>query len=148
MSQRQLAESQRLQRRRLWLQVLLPFLFVLLLMLAGVAAVLLLPSPAQVALVANAMLTLLALCPSVLVVFALLIGALALVLQMRRWHAGARSPLRRLEAATANAHQRVDGWLSGVDSRVLDWAVRLAPLRSLLTIFDAPAPQDDDEAAS
>ena len=146
MSQRHSAEGRQL-RRRLWLQILLPFAFVLLLMLAGAAAALLLPSPVQVALLADAMLTLLALCPMALVVFALLICALALVAQMRRWQAGARSPLRRLEAATATAHQRVDGWLSGVDSRVLEWAVRLAPLRSLLTMFDAP-PQESDEADS
>ena len=134
-------------RRRLWLQILLPFAFVLLLMLAGAAAALLLPSPTQVALAADAMLTLLALCPLTLVVFALLIVSLALVLQMRRWGKAARSPLRRLEAATARAHQRVDGWLCAVDSRVLEWAVRLAPLRSLLTMFDAP-PQESDEADS
>ena len=146
MSQRQNGASPRWQRN-LWLQILLPFSLVLLLMLAGVAAALLLPSPVQVALLADAMLTLLALCPMTLVVFALLICALALVAQMRRWQAGARSPLRRLEAATATAHQRVDGWLSGVDSRVLEWAVRLAPLRSLLTMFDAPT-QESDEADS
>ena len=146
MSHRYSAEGRQL-RRRLWLQILLPFAFVLLLMLAGVAAALLLPSPTQVALVADTMLTLLALCPLTLVVFALLIVSLALVLQMRRWGKAARSPLRRLEAATARAHQRVDDWLCAVDSRVLEWAVRLAPLRSLLTMFDAP-PQESDEADS
>lgn len=140
------SESERLQRSRLWLSVRVPFLFVLLMMLAGLAAVLMLPAPGQVALVTDAMLTLLVLCPSIALVFALLICAWALVLQMRRWGARARSPLRRLEALTASAHERVDGWLSGVDGHVLDWAVRLAPVRSLLTMFDAPPQESEDEA--
>ena len=148
MNPRQQQESERLQRRRLWLGVRVPFLFVLLVMLAGVAAVLLLPAPEQVALVTDTMLVLLVLCPSVVLAFALLICALALVVQMRRWGARARSPLRRLEALTASAHQRVDGWLSGVDGHVLDWAVRFEPVRSLLTMFDEPPQTSEDEAES
>ncbi|MCY4464232.1 MAG: hypothetical protein OXE46_01705 [Chloroflexi bacterium] len=147
MSQRQHQESERLQRSRLWLSVRAPFLFVLFMMLAGLAAVLFLPAPEQVALVTDAMLILLVLCPSALLVFALLICASALVLQMRRWGGRARSPLRRLEALTASAHQRVDGWLCGVDGHVLDWALRFAPVRSLLTMFDAPQ-KSEDEAES
>lgn len=148
MSARQPQESERLQRRRLWLGVRVPFLFVLLMMLAAVAAVLLLPAPEQVALVTDAMLALLVLCPSVLLLFALLLCAMALVVQMRRWGSRARSPLRRLETLTAAVHQRIDGWLSGVDGHVLGWAVRLEPVRSLLTIFDEPPPTREDEAES
>ena len=148
MSPRQQQESERLQRSRLWLGVLVPFLFVLLMMLGAVAAVLLLPAPEQVALVTDAMLVLLVLCPSVVLAFVLLMCAMALIVQMRRWGARARSPLRRLEALTASAHQRVDGWLSGVDGQVLEWAVRFEPVRSLLTMFDAPPEASEDEAES
>lgn len=148
MSPQRQQESERLQRRRLWLSIRAPFLLALLMVLAGVAAVLMLPAPEQVALVTDAMLILLVLCPAVVLMFALLICALALVLQMRRWGARARSPLRRLEAWTASAHQRVDGWLSRVDGQVLDWAVRLEPLRSLLTLFDAPPQESENEAES
>ncbi len=138
--------SERLQSRLVWLGIRVPFLLTLLMMLAGVAAVLMLPAPEQVALVADAMLILLVLCPAVVLLFALLIGALALIVLLRRWGTRARSPLRRLEALTASAHQRVDGWLSGVDGHVLDWVVRLEPLRSLLTLFDAPAQNSENEA--
>lgn len=141
-------ESERLQRNLVWLSIRAPFLLVLLMMLAGVAVVLMLPMPEQVALVTDAMLILLVLCPAVMLMFALLICVLALVVQMRRWGGRARSPLRRLEALTASAHQRVDGWLSGVDGHVLDWAVRLEPLRSLLTLFDAPPHDSENEAES
>lgn len=140
--------SERLQNRLMWLSIRVPFLLVLLVMFAGVAAALMLPAPEQVALVADAMLIILVLCPAVVLLFALLIVALALVVLMRRWATRARSPLRRLEALTASAHQRVDGWLSGVDGHVLDWAVRLEPLRSLLTLFDAPPQESENEADS
>ncbi|MCY4145207.1 MAG: hypothetical protein OXE95_09130 [Chloroflexi bacterium] len=139
-------ESERWRRRHLWLSVFAPFLLTLLMALAGVAAVLLLPAPEQVALVADVMLTLLALCPAIALMFALALCAWALVIQMRRWAARAPSPLRRLEALTAAAHQRADGWLGRVDGQVLEWAVRLEPLRSLLTLFDAPPQASEDEA--
>ncbi len=140
--------SERLQNRLMWLSIRVPFLLALLVMFAGVAAALMLPAPEQVALVADAMLIILVLCPAVVLLFALLIVALALGVLMRRWATRARSPLRRLEALTASAHQRVDGWLSGVDGHVLDWAVRLEPLRSLLTLFDAPPQESENEADS
>ncbi len=146
MSPQQQEERRRGQRGRLWLSVRVPFLFVLLTMLSAVVAVLLLPAPEQVALVTDAMLMVLILCPSIALMFALLICAWALVVQMRRWVARARSPLRRLEALTVSAHNRVDGWLSGVDGHVLEWAVRLEPVRSLLTMFDAPPKASEDEA--
>ena len=148
MSQPETAQARRAYERQMWLRALLPFALALLLVAAGMAAVLMLPSAAQVALVADVMLMALGLCPAALIVLALLIITLALTLRMRRWQAQARSPLRRLEAATANAHQRVDGWLSGVDSRVLDWAARLAPISAMLTMFDAPEEDDEDEAES
>ena len=151
MSQRH-SESERLYRRRLWLGVWIPFLLVVALIAAGAAIVLLLPTPMQVALVADAMLIALALCPSVVLVFALLLVAIGLAMQLQRWSISARSPLRRLEGMTAAAQQRADRWLGSIDAHVLDWAVRLAPLRSLLTMFDAPPPQapqqSDDEADS
>ncbi|MCY3574863.1 MAG: hypothetical protein OXG92_03310 [Chloroflexi bacterium] len=144
MSQGQQQENERSQRRRQFIGLWLPFLFVLLLMLASVAAVLILPAPEQVALVTDVMLTLLVLCPATALLFALLIGAWALVFQLHRWRGRARSPLRRLEALTAAASTRVDGWLGSVDSYVLAWAVRLAPVRSLLTLFDAPQENEDE----
>ena len=148
MSQRR-SESERIYRRRMWLGVWIPFLLVMALIVAGAAIVLLLPSPAQVALVADAMLIALALCPAAVVLFALLLLAIGLALQMQRWSGSARSPLRRLESLTAAAQIRADRWLGSIDANALEWAVRLAPLRSLLTMFDAPppqAPEMEDEA--
>ena len=133
----QLDALQRRQRRR---GILLPFMTVLLLMLGFVGVVFSLQSPQQVAVVSDAMLTLLVLCPLAVCLFPLVIGSLLLVMMMGRWQQRAASPLRRLESWTAAAAVRAEGWLGRIDARVLSWAVGFAPLRHMLGFFDA-APQ-------
>lgn len=138
-------ELGRAERRGVWRGVLLPFSLVLLMLVAIVGAVLALRSPAQVALLSDSMLTVLVLCPLVICMFPLVLLCLVLVALARRWHPRSRSPLRRLEAWTAMMEHNVEGWLGKVDERVLNWAVRLAPLRELLTTFDPPAVESKDE---
>lgn len=133
------------ERRGVLVGVVLPFSLVLVAVVGVIAAVLSLRSPAQVAVLSDSMLTVLVLCPLVICLFPLVILGLALVSSVSRWHAKTRSPLRRLEAWTAALEQNVEGWLGNVDERVLDWAVRLAPFRELLTTFDAPAAEPKDE---
>lgn len=133
------------ERRSVWLSVLLPFLLALVIVIAIVGTILSLRSPVQVAVLANSMLTLLVLLPLVLCMFPLVILSLALVALLNRWRPKSRSPLRRLEAWTAMMEHNVEGWLENVDERVLNWAVRLAPLRELLTTFDPPAVESSEE---
>ncbi len=135
----------RAERRSLWLGVLLPFFAVLAVVAAIIGLTLSLRSPLQVALLTDAMLTALTLVPLVICLFPLVIASLGLVALFSRWHQKSRSPLRRLEAWTALMEHNVEGWLSRVDSRVLEWAVRLAPLRELLTSFDPPNVEAGDE---
>lgn len=135
----------RAERRRIWLSVLLPFMVVLVVALAIVGTVLSLRSPVQVSLIADSMLTVLVLCPLVLCMFPLVILSLVLVTLLNRWHPKSRSPLRRLEAWTALMEQNVEEWLGNVDERVLNWAVRLAPIRQLLATFDPPAAESSEE---
>lgn len=137
---------QRDQRRRMWLNVLLPFIFVLAVCIAILGVSLSLRSPAQVALVADSLLTALVLIPMVLCLFPVVILCLALVAMASRWHARSRSPLGRLEMWTAALAHNVDGWLGQVDGRVLNWAVRLAPVRQLLAIFEEPAEERLEES--
>ena len=137
----------RAERRGLWLSVLLPFTFVLVIVIAIVGAILSLRSPVQVALLSDSLLTLLVLCPLVLCMFPLVVLSLALVALLNRWQPKSRSPLRRLEAWTAVMEQNVEGWLENVDEHVLNWAVRLAPLRELLTTFDPPAVESSEEGS-
>ena len=121
----------RAERRRIWLSVLLPFMIVLVIALAIVGTVLFLRSPVQVSLMSDSMLTVLVLFPLVICMFPLVILSLVLVILLNRWHPKSRSPLRRLEAWTALMEQNVDDWLVNVDERVLNWAVRLAPLATV-----------------
>ena len=138
-------ELRRAERRGLWLSVLLPFILVLVIMVAIIGTVLSLRSPVQVAVLSDSMLTVFVLCPLVVCMFPLVILSLVLVALLNRWHPKSRSPLRRLEAWTAMMEQNVEGWLENVDERVLNWAVRLAPFRELLTTFDPPAVESNDE---
>ncbi len=138
-------ELGRAERRGVWTSVLLPFMLMLVIVVAIAGTVLSLRSSAQVAVLSDSMLTVLALCPLVICMFPLVILSLVLVSLLNRWHPRSRSPLRRLEAWTAMMEQNVEGWLGNVDERVLNWAVRLAPLRELLTTFDPPAIESREE---
>ncbi len=137
----------RAERRGLWLSVRLPFMFVLVIVIAIVGAILSLRSPVQVAVLSDSLLTVLVLLPLVMCMFPLVILCLVLVVLLNRWQPKSRSPLRRLEAWTALLEQNVEGWLYNVDERVLNWAVRLAPLRELLTTFDPPAVESSEEGS-
>lgn len=135
----------RAERRKIWLSVLLPFMIVLVVALAVIGTVLTLRSPVQVSLLSDSMLTVLVLCPLVICTFPLVILSLVLVTLLNRWHPKSRSPLRRLEAWTALMEQNVEEWLGNVDERILNWAVRLAPFRQLLTTFDPPTAESSEE---
>ncbi|MCY3781116.1 MAG: hypothetical protein OXG78_12455 [Chloroflexi bacterium] len=131
-------ELERAQRRRIWLSVVLPFALVLIAVAVSIAIALSLRSPAQVSILSNSLMTLLVLCPSVIVMFPLVVLSIALVALLSRWPGRTRSPLRRMEAWTATLEENVEGWLGQFDGKVLDWLVRLAPVRQLLGAFDAP----------
>jgi len=137
----------RAEQRGVWLSVLLPFALVLVTVIAVVGTILSLRSPVQVAVLADSMLTVLVLFPLVLCTFPFVILSLVLVALLNRWRPKSRSPLRRLEAWTALMEHNIEGWLDNVDERVLNWAVRLAPLRELLTTFDPPAVESSDEGS-
>lgn len=134
---------ERAQRRRLWLSVVLPFGLALIVVAVFIGIALSLRSPAQVAIVSNSLLTLLVLCPSVALMFPIVILCIALVTLMSRWPDRTRSPLRRIEGWTAMLEANSETWLGRIDEQVLNWAVRLAPMRQLLRAFDPP----DDERA-
>lgn len=141
----QYRELERAQRRRLWLSVLLPFAFVLAIAVTFVGIALSLKSPAQVAILSNSMLTALLLCPLVIIMFPLTLLSFALVALASRWLSKSRSPLRRLEAWTALMEENVESWLGQVDGRVLNWTVRLAPVREILMVFEPPDTKLPDE---
>ena len=138
-------ELERVQRRRLWLSVLLPVAGVLAIAVLFVGIALSLKSPQQVAILSNSMLTVLLLCPLTIIMFPLTLLSFALVALASRWWSKSRSPLRRLEAWTALLEDNVEGWLGQIDERLLNWAVRFAPIREMLMAFEAPEANTPDE---
>ncbi len=145
MREQQYRDLERAQGRRLWLSVLLPFAFVLAVAVAFVGVALSLKSPAQVAIMSNSLLTVLLLCPAVVIMFPLTLLSFALVALASRWWSKSRSPLRRLEAWTALMEKNVESWLGQVDKRVLDWTVRLAPVREMMMAFEPPEATEEEE---
>lgn len=136
---------QRAERRRVWLTVLLPFLIALAIAVVIIGTALSLRSPVQVSVLSDSMLTVLVLCPLVICMFPLVILSFVSVRLLNRLHPRSRSPLRRLEAWTALVEQNVDERLGNVDERVVNWAVRFAPIRQILTTFDPPTVESSDE---
>ena len=130
------ADLDRLRQRRIRRGVVLPFTVALVVVMGFGAAAFALPSPVQVAALSDAALTLLLLCPMVVCLFPLVVGAMTLVVMMARWNRKAASPLRRLESWAEALERNADGWLGGIDRRVLEWAVAFAPIRQLLRTFD------------
>jgi len=130
------AELDRLRRSRYRKSVILPFGFVLLLVLAYIGSAVALPAPTQVAVLSNAAFSLLVLCPAAFCLFPFAIAILALVALTHRWQRGTMSPLRRLERWAAALESNADRWLGSIDQRILNWAVAFAPIRQLLRSFD------------
>ncbi|GEM_PF-952717 len=124
--------------------VLFPFIILLLLMVVILATMLSLRTPIQVAIVSDFLLTLFVLCPLVICLFPLVVLMLFLIGLMNRLHSGTKSPLRRIEQWTYKMEKRVESWTGLADSQVLNWAVRFAPIQSILTIFDQPKSQDKE----
>ena len=138
----QLDKTQRQQTRR---YIILPFFLVILIFGALVGLILSLRTPTQVAVVSDMLLTLFVLCPLVICMFPIAVIMLVLIALMNRLHDGTRSPLRRLEQWTYTMEQQVEGWARIVDSRVINYAVKFAPIRRILTIFDTPSSSQSNQ---
>lgn len=139
------AELDRLRRRRYRKSVILPFGFVLILVLAYIGIAVALPAPTQVAVLSNAALSLLVLCPAALCLFPFALATVVFVVLINRWQRGTMSPLRRLERWAAALESNADRWLGSIDERILNWAVAFAPVRQLLKSFDTLSDQTVDE---
>lgn len=145
-----LAELEQLRRARFRKSVILPFAVMSLLATAYIGIALALPQPTQVAALSDAAFSLLVLCPAAICLFPFAIAMLAFAAFLQRKNPGTISPLRRLEGWTAALEGNVDRWLGNIDQRVLNWAVAFAPMRQLLSSFDAqpdePSEDPSDEA--
>ena len=132
----QLEKTQLKQTRR---YIILPFVVLILIFVVLIGVIVSLRTPTQVAVVSDMLFTAFILLPMVICMFPIVVIMFVLIALMNRLHSGTISPLRRLEQWTYTMEQRVEGLARIVDSRVINYAVKFAPIRRILTIFDTPS---------
>lgn len=136
--------SQRLHRRAVRREILLPFAggVILIVALVVIAA---LQGETPTSGVSTTMLTVLMLCPLALCLLPIYLLLVFAVVGMNRAHDGIARPLRSLENLSLRLRERT---LSASDrlARVsINWSARFAPLdRLLFSMFDRPAQNEDD----
>jgi Na+-transporting methylmalonyl-CoA/oxaloacetate decarboxylase gamma subunit len=87
--------------------------------------------------VSSLLVSVLLLCPAIVVLFAIYMLLVAAVYGMSRLHGSALPPLQRLEKAAGMARQRVNGWAGRLNQQAIRWGALAAPLESLFTQLEA-----------
>jgi hypothetical protein len=128
-----------LHRQETFRYIILPMTGVLALLILGVAAVLLLPKPKQVSIIADWLLTILFLCPAVLCLFPVVILLVAAVAGLNKAHGAARKPLQKLENLSASLNTRTAEITDAINQKTVDASVKIAFADRLLSIFDPPS---------
>lgn len=124
--------------------IILPIMGVLALVLLGIVAVLLLPKRLQVSIIADWLVTILFLCPTVLCLFPICVGLMAAVVGMNRAHNVVSKPLQRVESLSATIKDRTIQTTDTVNRQTINASVKLAFIDRLLAVFDPPqAPPTD-----
>lgn len=138
--------AEQTHRRETRMGIILPFAVGIVVVLAGGVIAMLLPQRSQVSIIADLMVTILLLCPSVLCLFAVGIGLVAAAAGMNKVHNGAGKALGRAEGLTARVLTRTERVTESVNQRTINLSVKLAFLEKLLGFFDRPAlPSPKDE---
>ena len=138
-------QLEKIQRRQTRRYIILPFILLFLIFIVIIGGIFALPTSSQVAVISDMLFTFFVLCPLVICMFPLTVIMLVLIALMNRLHDGTKSPLRRLEQWTYTMEQRVESLARIVDSRVINYAVKFAPIRRILTIFDTPSSSQDNK---
>lgn len=138
--------AEQTHRRETRMAIILPFAIGIVVVLAGGVIAMLLPQRGQVSIIADLMVTILLLCPSVLCLFAVAIGLVAAAAGMNKVHNGAGKALGRAEGLTARVLNRTERLTESVNQRTINLSVKLAFLEKLLGFFDRPTlPSPKDE---
>lgn len=136
--------SEKLHRRAVRREIVLPFLggllLIIVLMVVAFAA-----GRTPVSGVANTMLTILILCPMALCLFPIYLVLIVALVGMNRAHNSVAKPLRRLELLTISMRERSYAIADRMARQSINLNARFAPLdRLLFSAFDRPAQQEDD----
>ncbi|MCS6834452.1 MAG: hypothetical protein NZ750_00345 [Anaerolineae bacterium] len=134
-------EAQRLHRHDSRWRITLPLAlaFLLVFVLFGLVAF---PSESVWRLRASAisdfLVSVLILCPLILCLFPVYLLVVALAWWATRLHQGAQPPLERLQTRLDQAGAQLQRAAESLSHKTIDWSAKLAPLLSLLSIFDRP----------
>lgn len=138
--------AEQTHRRETRLYIILPLVAGIVVVLAGGVIALLLPQRFQVSIIADLMLAVLILCPSVLCLFLIVVGLAAAVVGMNKVHTGAGKTLGRAEGLTARVLDGTNRATESINQKTINLSVKLAFLEKLLGAFDRPAlPSSKDE---
>ncbi len=126
------------QRRDTILHLILPMIVAGVTVGIPIVVVLLLGRRAQVGIIADLMVSTLALCPAVLCGYLLCVVLLTSVVMMRRLTVRAMRPVQRLHDLTDTLHERVTTATDTVNQQTVNVSARLAVLDRIWTLFDRP----------
>ena len=133
---KQNSDSAAAYRRDTRRTIFLPILAGALVIIAGIVAVLLLPRPPQKSLIADLMLAIFFLCPTVLCLIPLYLVIVTMAFGFGRAHNGLTGPLRRLgERSQAIAARTLDT-AEAVNRKTTTYRARFAPIEKQLHRFD------------
>jgi hypothetical protein len=131
---------------RLW--IVLPMLLIGLLIAVGTGIVLALPGRAQISIIADWMVSILILCPSVICLFAVCVLLFAAVAGMNRLHSVAARPLYRAHDWSDRIAERAAEYGGKVSRRALGLGARFAFLSEWFRLFDPSQNQAPTDSAS
>ncbi|MBN8594527.1 MAG: hypothetical protein J0M33_22405 [Anaerolineae bacterium] len=148
---------QQAYRRAMRREVYLPLLLATGVVLAALLVMVLLPTQAQVTVVADWLWTMLVLLPMVICLIPVAIGAVVLTLAAARLPEMARKPLQRGQATVENASDRISSVLEQIQHALITFSTRLAGVERIMPLeeqpFAAPEPsvagvKPDEHSAS
>lgn len=138
--------AEQTHRRETRIGIILPLAVGIVVVLLGGVIAMLLPQRLQVSIIADLMVTLLMLCPSVLCLFVIAIGLVAAAAGMNKAHDSAGKALGKAEGLSARVLNTTERATEAINQRTINLSVKLAFLEKLLGVFDRPAlPSPKDE---
>lgn len=131
-----MTDPKKTHRRETLLQIILPVLGGGLLIVTAMVIALLLPTRAQVGIVADVLVMVFVLCPLLLCTLPLYLIFVALAYGMARAHGGIEPYLDKLNALTQAASQRILKLLGTVSQWVINFNSKVEPILQRFSAFD------------
>jgi len=141
-------EAKRLHRRDNRWQIMLPLALAVLLVFILFGLVAFPAEPVwrlRASAISDFLVSLLILCPLIVCLFPVYLLVVVLAWWANRLHQGAQPPLERLQNSLDQAGAQLQQAAHTLSAKTIDWSARLAPLLSLLSVFNRPHRTPKDE---